>query len=468
MPDKSKRISRNPLISSIEVLDLASEYSKRYLAEINTRRVEPGATAINALSNLDMPLPVSGTPPKHTISLLNEIGGPATVATAGGRFFGLVVGGSLPATVGARVLNAAWDQLATSSSTSPIAIQLEKVVSGWLLELFGLPPCSSVGLLSGTTMGNFICLAAARHKLLARQGWNAEEQGLNGAPALHIVASEEIHVTVKKVLSMLGFGHANVEYVACDENGAMMIDALPELSEMSLVLAQAGNVNSGAFDPISKIAEKTKEVGAWLHVDGAFGLWAATSKAKKHALLGYENADSWVTDGHKWLNTPYDCGIAICRHPEAMHNSMSTVAPYFAKGFDAAPKDMVPELSRSLRASEVWAALHSLGKEGIEELVDRCCKHATMAAQRLEQEGFDIVNEVNLNQVVVSHSKYEAKMAELAEQVCASGEAWFGATHWKGRDGFRMSFSSWVTQDEDVERALNAIIKAARKMKILA
>ncbi len=468
MSQVSKVNDNDPLKSSVEMLELASEYSKAYLAEINSRSVEPDDSALDALKTLEVPLPDNGNSPAETIELLNSVGAPATVATTGGRFFGLVVGGALPATVGARVLNTAWDQLATSQATSPIAIQLEKVAATWLLDLFALPSHSSVGFVSGTTMGNFICLAAARHKLLARQGWNVEEQGLNGAPALHIVASEEIHVTVKKVLAMLGFGHANVDYVPSDENGAMMVDALPELSELSLVLTQAGNVNSGAFDPISDIADKTQEVGAWLHVDGAFGLWAATSRSKKQALHGYENADSWVTDGHKWLNTPYDCGIAICKHPEAMHNAMSTVAPYFAKGFDAAPKDMVPELSRSLRASEVWAALHSLGRAGVEGLINRCCEHANMAAGRLAMAGFEIVNDVVLNQVVVSHTEHEDKMAALADRVCASGEAWFGATHWKGRDAFRMSFSSWVTRDQDVNRAVDAIIDVARAMKILS
>jgi len=364
-------------------------------------------------------------------------------------------------------MNAAWDQLATTRATSPVAFALERVVTDWLLELFGLPKGCSVGLVSGTTMGNFICLAAARHKILANQGWNVEERGLNGAPSIHVVASMEIHVTVKKVLAMLGLGHANVDYVPCDVNGAMILEKIPALTEMSIVLTQAGNVNSGAIDPISKIVDRANNTGAWVHVDGAFGLWAASSKSKSRLLQGYEKADSWVTDGHKWLNTPYDCGIAVCKHPEALHNSMATVAPYFKESGTVDSKDMVPELSRSLRASEVWAALHSLGKEGIEQLVDRCCDHAQKAANSLTLAGFEVLNDVVLNQVVVSHSTHQDKLAELVDRVCATGELWMGATHWQGRDAFRMSFSSWVTRDHDVERATDTIVDVARSMKIL-
>lgn len=456
----------NPLHSSIEVLDCATKYAEHYLANIYNRRVAPDANAVTQLAKLDIELPDTPNDPTQTLALLHETGSPATVATTGGRFYGLVVGGALPATVGARTLGVAWDQLATSEATSPVSMQLERTASKWLLELFGLPSQSSVGFVSGTTMGNFICLAAARHAQLAKQGWDVEKQGLYGAPPLHIVASEEIHVTVKKVLAMLGHGSENVDLVATDRNGAMLVKGLPALTANSIVLTQAGNVNSGAIDPISEIADRAHKDGAWVHVDGAFGLWAAACKDKRNLITGFDKADSWVTDGHKWLNTPYDCGIAFCKHPQAMHNAMSTVAPYLSKGFEAAPKDMVPELSRSARAMDIWAALHSLGRSGVDDLISRCCRHARLAAELLEERGFEILNDVQLNQVVVSHRTHESRLADLVDLVCESGEAWFGVTHWKGRDGFRLSFSSWVTQDQDLHRLVTAIHTAAQELKL--
>jgi len=457
----------DPLFNSIEVLRTAFGNAQEYLQNIGARSVTPSSGALADLAELEFDLPQHPSAPQKSIELLHTHGSPATVATTGGRFYGMVVGGALPATVGSRILAAAWDQLATSEATSPVAMQLERTTAKWLLELFGLPELCSVGFVSGTTMGNFVCLAAARHAQLAKLGWNVEKQGLFNAPRLHIVASEEIHVTVQKVLSMLGLGTDNVEAVATDQNGAMLIDALPELTASSIVLTQAGNVNSGAIDPIAEIADRANEVGAWVHVDGAFGLWAAASANTQRHINGFEKADSWVTDGHKWLNTPYDCGIAFCKHPKSIHNSMSTVAPYLGKGFEAAPKDMVPEFSRSLRAMDVWAALHSLGKSGVSDLVDRCCRHAQLAASMLEEIGFEIVNEVQLNQVVVSHPTHETRLSELVDRVCASGEAWFGVTRWKDRDAFRLSFSSWVTTDQDIHRLIAAITSVAIEMNML-
>ena len=456
----------NPLQNSIDALQSAQRKAQVYLENISARAVAPSTSDLSNLAMLDIELPEHPNEANESIELLDKYGSPATVATVGGRFYGLVVGGALPATVGTRVLAAAWDQLATSQATSPVSMQIERTATKWLQQLFGLPSSCSVGFVSGTTMGNFICLAAARHRHLAQQGWDVEKQGLYGAPPLHIVASEEIHITVAKVLAMLGLGSDNVERVATDDNGAILLEAMPDLKPESIVITQAGNVNSGAIDPISEIADLAQKVGAWVHVDGAFGLWAATSEKTKHKLKGFEKADSWVTDGHKWLNTPYDCGIAFCQHPKSLHNAMSTVAPYLSKGFDMAPKDMVPEFSRSARAMDVWAALHSLGKSGVSGLVDRCCQHARFAALELEKLGFEILNQVALNQVVVSHPIHESRLAELTDRVCTSGEAWFGVTHWKQRDGFRLSFSSWVTTPDDVIRLINAIKSTATDMGI--
>ena len=452
------------LEDSRELVKLASGYAQNYLQELASRGVAPTSAALSDLEIFNEAMPDGASPAGETIELLHRVGSPATVATAGGRFYGLVVGGSLPATVGARVLNAAWDQLATMDVTSPVGVYLERIAARWVLETLQLPVESSVGFVSGTTMGNFVSLAAARHELLQRQGWNVESRGLNGAPPIHIVASEEIHITVKKVLAMLGLGYEQVDYVPCDANGAIDLKQMPPLSDRSLILTQAGNVNSGVCDPIGEISELAHEHKAWVHVDGAFGLWAAASESKRLLLPGLEKADSWVTDGHKWLNTPYDCGIAICKHPMAVHSAMSTVAPYLSVGAEAAPKDMVPELSRSARGVEVWAALRSLGKAGVQDLIDRCCDYADTMAQELAGLGFTVLNDVVLNQVVFTHDQHESKISDLTEHVVDSGEAWFGPTHWRGRDAARISFSSWVTTQDDVERTVAAIKRSATEL----
>lgn len=458
---------RNPLAQSQSAIQLAASKAINYLENLPTRCVAPTKHALTNLQALQEDLPTNASDPLETIELLDRLGSPTTVATAAGRFFGLVVGGSLPATVGSRILNAAWDQVATTEATSPISIELEKIAAAWVLEILGLPRNSSVGFVSGTTIGNLVCLCAARHALLARQGWDVERQGLFGAPPLHIVVSQEIHITVKKVLSILGLGSDKIHQVECDSNGAMRPDKLPQLSENSLILSQAGNVNSGAFDPINEIADKANEVGAWLHVDGAFGLWVAASSEKKYLLRGIEKADSWVTDGHKWLNTPYDCGMAICKHPQKVHNAMSTVAPYLNLGAVVAPKDMVPELSRSARGIDIWAALRSLGREGVENLIDRCCRHAQIMGNALDEMGFTILNDIVINQIVATLPKHEDKMTLLAEQVVLSGKTWFGPTRWRGKDAFRISFSSWVTSDDDVAIAISCIKRVATDMSLL-
>ena len=460
-------MSSHSLNDSKRVLERAAEFSSNYFEYISKRQVQPSAAAKVNLEKLSIALPESACDPLETLQLLQDIGSEATVATTGGRFHGLVVGGALPATVGARVLNAAWDQLATNEDTSPIAVHLEKVAASWIRELFALPQKSSVGFVTGTTMGNFICLAAARHRILSRHGWNVEAKGLNGAPQLKIIASAEIHVTVKKVISMLGLGSDNIQLVPCDHNGVMKVEVMPTLDQDTIVLAQAGNVNSGAVDRIAEIAKLCKASGSWFHLDGAFGLWAAASKSKQSLLKGLDQVDSCVTDGHKWLNTPYDCGIAMCTDAEAMHSAMSTIAPYFSKGLDIPPKDMVPELSRSARSLDIWAALHSLGRGGIEALVDRCCRHAVLASELLKEQGFEVLNDVVLNQIVISHPTKEQQLSELTRRVCTSGETWFGTTFWQGRHAFRMSFSSWVTNDDDVKRSVTAIIREASKMNII-
>lgn len=448
----------DPLSQSRRLVWKAATYAQTYLDSLGERPVAATPDALASLADFDMPLPAASCDPMDTLSLLNAKGSPATTASAGGRFFGLVVGGTLPAALGARVLAAAWDQVVFNDATSPVGVKLEQVASGWLLDLLGLPEESAVGFVTGATMANFSCLAAARHALLAKQGWDVGKQGLNGAPALRIIAGRQIHVTVLKAIALLGLGTARIEWVACDDQGRMRPSDMPAPDANSMILTQAGNVNSGASDPIAEIAARAN--GAWVHVDGAFGLWAAASDSTRSQLAGYEAADSWVVDGHKWLNTPYDCGIAICRHRQALHAAMATQAPYLKVGGTAAPKDMVPEFSRAARGVEVWAALHSLGRSGVAQLVDRTCALARMLADELESNGFDILNDAVLNQVVATIPGREDKVGEIAAHVQRSGEAWLGPTNWRQRAAIRISVASWLTSKADIARTVRAILRA--------
>ena len=445
-------------IFSAMVFETAAALAKDYVSNSWNGRVAPGPSDVKALSSLGGSIPEMGHDPVDTVRLLDEYGSPATVASTGGRFFGLVVGGTLPAALGASVLTAAWDQVVFNASTSPVGTHLETVAGAWILDVLGLPEGASVSFVTGATMGNFTCLAAARNALLRRQGWDVGAKGLSGAPPLRVVTGAEVHVTVKKALRLLGLGTDCIEYVPCDTQGRLVTEALPPLDTSTIVIAQAGNVNSGASDPVGAIADSAN--GAWVHVDGAFGLWAAASKATSMQLAGLERADSWVTDGHKWLNTPYDCGIAVCRDPAALYNAMATRADYLEEEAVVAPKDRVPEFSRSARGVWVWAALHSLGRNGLAELVDRCSSQARRIAKGLQALGFEVLNEVCLNQVVATLPGREHHSAAIAEHVQASGEAWFGTTIWQGRQAIRLSVSSWATTESDINRTLEAISSA--------
>jgi glutamate/tyrosine decarboxylase-like PLP-dependent enzyme len=411
---------------------------------------------LEGLRRFDEELPVHGRSAAETLSLLHTAGSPATTATAGGRFYGLVVGGALPATVAASWLAAAWDQVVFTEDTSPVGIALERVTTNWLLDVFGLPASSYVGFVTGATMANVTCLAAARSALLRRRGHDPDADGLIGAPPVRVIVSAEIHVTVLKALSLLGLGAARVERVSTDEQGRMRPSALPPLDDSCLVICQAGNVNSGAFDPFAEICAAAEEAGAWVHVDGAFGLWALAAPSRRHLAAGIEHADSWATDTHKWPNTPYDCGLAICRHPDALNQAMRVQAPYLRAGAVTAPKDMVPEFSRRARAVEVWAALRTLGREGLGELVERCCRHAQTLAAGLHELGYDVLNDVVLNEVVAATGT-PAQIDAIAARVQASGECWFGPTTWRDRRALRLSISSWNTTDDDIQRTLAAI-----------
>lgn len=448
--------------TAAEAMAAAAARAQAYLEHVPERRVYPQENALRALDALcQQPLGAEGDA-LETIAMLDEVAGPATVASAGGRFFGLVVGGALPAALGARVLAAAWDQIAFNETTSPAAAQIERCAARWLLELFGLPEDSAVGFVTGATMANFSCLAAARRGVLAAQGWDVDAHGLWDAPRLRVVASEEAHSTVLKALRLLGMGVDAIERAPVDEQGRMRADALPPLDERTIVLTQAGNVHSGACDPIGAVVERARAVGAWVHVDGAFGLWAAAAPSTRAQIAGFEAADSWSVDAHKWLNTPYDCGMAICRVGAHLQHAMTATAPSFGSTAALPPREAVgsaltPEFSRAARGVEVWAALRSLGRDGVAALIERCCALARRFGAGLERLGFELLNEMTLNQIVATLPGREERCERIASDVRFSGEAWIDKTRWRGRDALRISVSSWATTEADIDRALRAI-----------
>jgi len=442
----------------------AAERASRYLAGLPDRRVAPTPTDLVPLERLRVPLQEDPIEPGSVLAELDALGSPATVASAGGRFFGFVIGGSLPAALAATLLASAWDQNAGMQVTSPIAGALEEVCIDWLTSIFCLPPGCGAGFVSGATMANFSGLAAARHALLSRLGWDVEARGLLGAPPITVVVGEEVHVSLLKALSLLGLGRERVARVPVDGQGRMRADSLPPLEGPAIVCLQAGNVNTGAFDPLGEIAGRVRAERVWLHVDGAFGLWAAASPVRAHLLEGIDQADSWATDAHKWLNVPYDSGLVFVRDPAALRAAMSATAAYLVEGGRRDPGQYTPELSRRARGIEIWAALRSLGRSGLAALVDRCCAHAARFADGLRLAGFTILNEVVLNQVLVSFGSPELTRDVIAT-VQAEGTCWCGGTVWQGHTAMRISVSSWATTEEDVDRSLQAIIAAAGRVR---
>lgn len=442
----------------VETADRAA----RYIAEIASRRVVPLPADVARLETLGGPLPQSPSDPAEVLALLDDIGSPATVATAGGRYFGFVIGGSLPAALVANWLAGAWDQNASMQVMSPVAAKLEEIVEGWIVDVLGLPSGSGAGFVTGTTMANFSALAAARTALLKRAGWDVEEDGLFGAPPIHVVVGDEVHVSVLKAISLLGLGRSRVTRVPVDDQGRMRPDALPPLDDETLVCVQAGNVNTGAFDPAGEICARAHEAGSWVHVDGAFGLWAAVSPLYAPLLAGAGSADSWAIDCHKWLNVPYDSGVAVVRTPEYLHTAMTLSAAYLTTSDGREPWHYAPEASRRARGVELWAAMRSLGRSGLREMIERNCHQAKVIAERLHEAGFAILNDVVLNQVLVSFGSAEDTRRVITD-IQNDGTCWCGGTQWHGHTAMRISVSSWATTDEDVERSVTAMIRIATR-----
>ena len=444
----------------LELLGSAARRAMAYLQSVGTRRVAPDAAAVRELDQLTGKFPDEAADPWNLMEILDRIGSPATVATAGGRYFGFVIGGALPSAVAATWLASAWDQNASLRVMSPVSAALEDAALRWVGELLRLPAECEGALVTGATMANFTGLAAARHHLLERAGWDVENAGLCGAPPLTVVVGDEVHVALIKALGMLGLGRQRVVRVPVDGQGRMRPGELPPLDRQTLVCIQAGNVNTGAFDPAREICRQARDAGAWVHVDGAFGLWAAASPNYGHLTDGFELADSWATDAHKWPNVGYDCGIALTRHASALRAAMAVGAAYLAPGDQREPSHYTPEMSRRARGIELWAALRSLGRSGIAGLIERTCAYAQRFAEGLREAGYEILNDVAINQVLVSFGSADVTRSVI-ERLQREGTCWCGGTEWQGRVAMRISVSSWATTAEDVDASLAAIQRVA-------
>ncbi len=446
------------------LLESAAERAIRYLEGLSSRRVAPEPEALARLPELDTAMPEAPIDGQEALELLDSVASPATMAMAGPRFFGFVIGGSLPAALAANWLAGAWDQNSALHNMAQATAVLESISLRWILDLLGLPPASAGAFVTGATMANFTALAAARNAVLKKAGWNVESQGLFGAPPIAMVVGEEAHPTLFKSIGLLGLGRSRLTRVPVDGQGRMRPSALPRLSGPTILCTQAGNVNTGAFDPIAEICSRARGDNVWVHVDGAFGLWAAAAPGRAHLTAGMQQADSWATDAHKWLNVPYDSGLALVRDAEALKASMAITAEYLPTDSPYRnPADFTPELSRRARGVEIWAALRSLGRSGLADLVERTCRYAARFAEGLAAAGHRVLNQVVLNQVLVSFGTPETTRRVIAA-LQEEGTCWCGETVWQGQTAMRISVCSWATTDDDVERSLEAMIRVAGGM----
>jgi glutamate/tyrosine decarboxylase-like PLP-dependent enzyme len=454
-------------VSERELFRQVAEHAADFVDTLDTRPIRAQADVEALLASLGGPLPDEPTDPAEVVDALVAAAAPGLVGIPSGRYFGFVIGGGVPAAVAADMLTSVWDQNAGLYVAGPAAAVVEEVCRSWLTELLGLPEHVSVAYVTGCQMAHVTALAAARHHVLEQAGWDVEANGLAGAPPVRVLVGEKRHATIPRALRLLGIGEGSLVHVTSDDQGRMRVDALRAAlaagSGPTIVCGQAGEVNTGAFDPLDEIADAAEEARAWFHVDGAFGLWAAAVPGMRHLLRGSERADSWATDCHKWLNVPYDSGLAFCAHPDAHRAAIGVTAVYLVHAEDQRERDQMdwtPEFSRRARGFPVYAALRSLGRQGVADLVDRCCAHARRFAEGLEAAGADIVNEVVLNQVLVRFGDGERTRAVIAA-VQQDGTCWLGGTDWDGEHAMRISVSNWRTTEDDVDRSLRAILACA-------
>ncbi len=446
----------------MNIINQFSSIAENYLSGTSLNPVSPSAESIKLLQVLNEPLQHDTMSPEEVLDLLDSKGSPATVKTTGGRYFGFVTGGSLPAAMMARLLATVWDQNGCLYVMSPISALLEEISSAWLIEMLGLSSQTAVGFVTGATMANFAALTSARHELLRNAGWDAEAQGLFNAPEITVITGDEVHVSLLKALNMVGFGRERIIRVPADDQGRMIANKIPATKGPTVICLQAGNVNSGSFDPIEEICRNKKE-NTWIHIDGAFGLWAAVSPETRHLTKGIELADSLATDAHKWLNVPYDCGLVFVKKRETLFKSLSATAAYLPETNHREPFQFVPEMSREARGIPVWAALKSLGRKGLAELIERNCAAARQFANGLKAAGFDILNDVVLNQVLVSFGDSATTLAVI-KGIQDEGTCWCGGTTWHGKTAMRISVSSWATTEQDVKISLAAMLKVANNI----
>jgi glutamate/tyrosine decarboxylase-like PLP-dependent enzyme len=439
------------------LLEDAARRACRYLDNLNTRSVAPGLGALVGLSAFDEPLPEQPSDPAATLALLDEVGSPATVSSTGGRYYGFVIGGSLPVAVAANWLATAWDQNVALPVMSPVSARLHAVVSEWLANLFGLPSGTATVFVTGSAMANTAALAAARDQQLASAGWDVQAKGLFEAPRPTVIVGENAHSTLIRALGFVGLGRERVIRIPADDQGRMRAELLPEdVAGPAIVCVQAGEVNTGAFDPFPQIVAWARPRNVWVHVDGAFGLWALADESRAHLTAGIAESDSWSVDAHKWLNVPYDCGIAMVRRAEDLRRSFTVSAAYLPPDAGFELSHHTPQASQRARQIEVWAVLRALGRQGVADLVVRSCHHAQMMAEKLGGAGLEILNDVVLNQVLVRAASDEVTSA-LVESVQQDGTCWCGPTMWKGHPAMRISISGWATSDQDIDESAKAI-----------
>ncbi len=456
---------REKMLQELEIkaiFEQAQDYAFDYADKIHERNVFPTDDAITDLDKFTAVLPQTTGEAAEILKLLNQYGSPATVAQTGGRYFGFVDGGVLPISLAVRWLSDFWDQNTALYAMSPLASKLEEICESWVRELLGLPERVVAGFVSGSSLAIFCGLAAARYRIFQNNNWDINGKGFYGAPRVRIVAGRHAHGTVVKAVALLGFGIENIEWVETDSEGRIVSSKIPELDESTILILQAGDVCSGAFDPFEEIITKANKAKAWTHIDGAFGLWAAASSKLTHLTRGIENANSFSVDGHKTLNTPYDCGIVLCDDGEALTRALHASGSYIINSQHRDGMLYTPEMSRRSRSIELWSVLQYLGKEGVDELIYGLHLRAVQLGEELRAEDFKILNDVVFNQVLVA-CETDVLTNQTLENIQQSGECWAGGASWDGRAVIRISVCSWVTSESDITRSVNAFVTARQK-----